>query len=778
MNAKKGKDVLVWLVVLSSLLSISVSAEQTAEQTVRPHFVWIAEEEVMPEHMETYMKTRADIAELCREHAYLYPLVTYVDGFRVTTCVILGAFAELDGFPEKFNAWDNKTGGKGKDLFNKKDGCISSRKTSIAVFEPDLLYTPDNPTFSPDFTRPFYQAAHVYHVKPDKTGDIKDLAAKMKALHDRKQPSIGHWIYERIGGENVPAFIVVMTAEDKLHYQRQAEKDLKALGGEFERLMQKAFGLVTKVETIEGTFAPELSYVPETTFTPNSTGIDTAEHSQALDKLKVQVGDWIYEGEQVDPPMAGLPFGPAGKFSGTTTTRLIQNGQFLESKSVDKNPGGVTQSVNIIGYDTDAKNYVSHIFMSDGTRETSVQTVSPDGRVWTTRSTMTTTTGDSVLLKGVITFSPDRNSNASTVSVSVDQGKTWKYWFSAKAKKRACDQASVTSDPLEKNKALVRQVVAELNQGNIAACMKLHSPHFLYHGASGSEPATRIELEQAIRTIYATFSDLHQTIEDMVAEGDRVVARINSSSIHTGTYEGIAATGKHVTSSSHVIFRIEDGKIAEAWEQYDELSFRKSLMPSADDRDKQALITQQHKWSRATNKRDAGRLARLLADEYVLATAEGTHLTKAQMLAEMKSDDFSITDMATDSHQVQLYGNMAVVRGRVKWSDSTATRQKNRFTEAWQKRDGRWQCLTTHESAVPQDTPKKLSKAQLEKKQSPGPSGGERAGQGKSGGLCQAAHPRLRLPWSGEPHTRDTRGPRTHESQLPCGFSGLEGHNQ
>ncbi len=114
--------------------------------------------------------------------------------------------------------------------------------------------------------------------------------------------------------------------------------------------------------------------------------------------------------------------------------------------------------------------------------------------------------------------------------------------------------------------------------------------------------------------------------------------------------------------------------------------------------DEQELIRLQHEWSRATVKRDATSLDRLLDDDYMLTTSEGTFLTKAQMISQMQSDDFGITSMTIDSVKVQIYGNMAVVRGIVRFSGSDSN--ENLFTDTWVKRDGQWRCITTHESEM------------------------------------------------------------------------------
>ena len=146
-----------------------------------------------------------------------------------------------------------------------------------------------------------------------------------------------------------------------------------------------------------------------------------------MKKFKGLVGEWTYEGEQADPPVAGLPYGPAGKCSGMVTTRYILNGTFLEIKIEDNNPSGKTSIIKIIGYDGKKKNYVENLYISDGS--SSVATATFDGRTWTSNQTMTTSDGNKVLGKAVLIYSPDWNSYTLTLEVSPDDGKTWKHWF-------------------------------------------------------------------------------------------------------------------------------------------------------------------------------------------------------------------------------------------------------------------------------------------------------------------------------------------------------------
>ncbi len=132
---------------------------------------------------------------------------------------------------------------------------------------------------------------------------------------------------------------------------------------------------------------------------------------------------------------------------------------------------------------------------------------------------------------------------------------------------------------LEDNKALVRRVIEEMEKRNWPAFMELHAPDFVCHAPDSPEPVRREEFEQSIHSMYAAFPDMRQTIEDIIAEGDKVVIRVTWRATHKGEIQemGIPATGKEVTVSVIIIFRIADGRIAEAWEEYDMMSVMQQI---------------------------------------------------------------------------------------------------------------------------------------------------------------------------------------------------------
>jgi predicted ester cyclase len=124
-----------------------------------------------------------------------------------------------------------------------------------------------------------------------------------------------------------------------------------------------------------------------------------------------------------------------------------------------------------------------------------------------------------------------------------------------------------TSVSLEENKMLVRREQEELwnHTGNLDAAEELFAP--------GQVEAARQEAADFRRG----FPDVVSTIEDLIAEGDKVVARWRARATHQGEYVGIPPTGKEVEFTGISVYRIEGGKIAESWTVEDELGLLRQI---------------------------------------------------------------------------------------------------------------------------------------------------------------------------------------------------------
>jgi len=115
---------------------------------------------------------------------------------------------------------------------------------------------------------------------------------------------------------------------------------------------------------------------------------------------------------------------------------------------------------------------------------------------------------------------------------------------------------------LEQNKAIVRDYLNEIvNKGNIAAFGSYFSEDVVFNNAKGFKqrfPAIR-------QAILSAFPDHHLTIQDQVAEADKVVTRVTFHGTHQGPFNGIAPTGKQVEWSGIAMDRITNGKVVEMW---------------------------------------------------------------------------------------------------------------------------------------------------------------------------------------------------------------------
>ena len=124
----------------------------------------------------------------------------------------------------------------------------------------------------------------------------------------------------------------------------------------------------------------------------------------------------------------------------------------------------------------------------------------------------------------------------------------------------------------EENKALERWFLEELyNKRNLAVLDEVIATDYVYHGPGGQELKGLEVVKQGAPTYPNAFPDLHLTVEEMVAEGDKVVYRFTARGTHKGDLMGIAPTGKQVTLTGIVISRIVGGKIVEDWESIDQL---------------------------------------------------------------------------------------------------------------------------------------------------------------------------------------------------------------
>lgn len=131
----------------------------------------------------------------------------------------------------------------------------------------------------------------------------------------------------------------------------------------------------------------------------------------------------------------------------------------------------------------------------------------------------------------------------------------------------------------EENKAIVRRFIEDvLNAGNTAALGKTWAGDLVWHGTGGFPDVHGLAaFAHVLQPFFAAFPDMRVAIDDLLADGDKVVGRFTTRGTHTGELMGIPATGKEVVFGGISIYRIAGGKIAEEWFGDDLLSLLQQI---------------------------------------------------------------------------------------------------------------------------------------------------------------------------------------------------------
>ncbi len=126
--------------------------------------------------------------------------------------------------------------------------------------------------------------------------------------------------------------------------------------------------------------------------------------------------------------------------------------------------------------------------------------------------------------------------------------------------------------PTEENKDLVRRLFDAINRRSLDELDDLLDPDFRLNG----EPVSLADFKSFVSWHVSVLTEVRFAIEDLVAEGDKVVARLLRRGIHQGWLD-VRPTGKPTATRGIYIFRTSDGRLAEAWDAWDELGLLEEI---------------------------------------------------------------------------------------------------------------------------------------------------------------------------------------------------------
>jgi steroid delta-isomerase-like uncharacterized protein len=131
---------------------------------------------------------------------------------------------------------------------------------------------------------------------------------------------------------------------------------------------------------------------------------------------------------------------------------------------------------------------------------------------------------------------------------------------------------------VEQNKETFRRWIEEgWNRGDLSVVDQLYAPAYVSHSFPPGFAPDREGLKQFVTAFRTAFPDLHFTLDDVVGEGEKVIARFTGTGTHREAFMGIAATGKPIRVGGFLQARFEGGKWAEDWVSWDQLGMLQQL---------------------------------------------------------------------------------------------------------------------------------------------------------------------------------------------------------
>ena len=127
----------------------------------------------------------------------------------------------------------------------------------------------------------------------------------------------------------------------------------------------------------------------------------------------------------------------------------------------------------------------------------------------------------------------------------------------------------------EQNKALARRVLEAIGANDQARLKELLAPDFVAHQPGG--PQNGQAFVQHLSSFRLAFSDSEFTVEEQIAEGDRIATRATWQAIHSGDFQGLPPTGKQIAISAIFFGRVRDGKFVESRSLFDQMSLMQQL---------------------------------------------------------------------------------------------------------------------------------------------------------------------------------------------------------
>lgn len=252
------KKYLFVLFVFTLTEIINVSAQ---DLDIEGNYILIREDIVKPSMTIQYEAAMAELTDFLvkNEVSDIMYITQLQDDYSYAHVSVVNQIEQVEkGLRNYFKGTENEA--EFELIWSYLNESIDSYKFSLGKFRMDLSYVPDAKIW---LDKAPYRKWNYYYFKPGTEQQAEKIIAAWKSLYERKGVKSGFRVFQGLIGTEGPVYIFTTWGESPLDYQLGLQGSIKSLDGEGSELWMSMMNLVRKVETIEGWYLPQYSYIPE-----------------------------------------------------------------------------------------------------------------------------------------------------------------------------------------------------------------------------------------------------------------------------------------------------------------------------------------------------------------------------------------------------------------------------------------------------------------------------------------------------------------------------------
>jgi len=245
------------------LLLLCIWGFQSGIAQINDHdwkYILVREDAVYPSMTADYEASLSDLAWFLGEKNVKH--VNYItqlqDNYIYSHVSVLNNLEDIQGGLRDFIHGDKKTA-EFDLIWDELNQTIDSYRYYVVEYKAELSYVPDGKVWLEDAP---YRKWSFYYFKPGTEGDAEQILMAWKNLYANKGVTNGFRVFRGVIGLEQPVLVLTTWAQNPLDYHSKLQKNIELLGEEGSVLWMAMMELVRDVETVEGWFLPQYSYLP------------------------------------------------------------------------------------------------------------------------------------------------------------------------------------------------------------------------------------------------------------------------------------------------------------------------------------------------------------------------------------------------------------------------------------------------------------------------------------------------------------------------------------